>query len=208
MLENTLTPFNTFKSGLGFDIDRVSLEATASNYLNLGVRSQYFDRSMVLSLVMAEIYGFARECYYPTFTNRQNAYLKMPHPSWRFLKGAFYETIFLLIVGIILYFAFLSIGKENWGAISSVLVAGLWFISTAWMAISTPFYWLNRSKTRKQTTKLISEMLSVHAALDSVGGLSAKHIRERAKHAADAGVVWPAPLFTLLEDVERRGGIL
>lgn len=49
-------------------------------------------------------------------------------------------------------------------------------------------------------------MLGLYAEMNSDGPISAKHIRETAQKAADKGVVWPGPLFALLDDVVARTG--
>ncbi|MBC6445247.1 MAG: hypothetical protein GDA50_07470 [Alphaproteobacteria bacterium GM202ARS2] len=45
----------------------------------------------------------------------------------------------------------------------------------------------------------------IYAALEGECGLSVRHIRHLAEHAATAGVIWPPTLFRLLDDIEKRG---
>jgi hypothetical protein len=57
--------------------------------------------------------------------------------------------------------------------------------------------------------KLIEAMLTTYTGLDGDGTVSSRRIREVAAKAGDAGVVWPAPLFALLDDnIGRSGGLL
>jgi hypothetical protein len=51
-------------------------------------------------------------------------------------------------------------------------------------------------------------MATIYNELRSDGPISAEYIRDRAKQATDEGVVWPAPLFALLDDTVRRTGRL
>ena len=46
-------------------------------------------------------------------------------------------------------------------------------------------------------------MLSTYSALTSSGPIRI-HVQEKVKTAAEKGVVWPAPLFALLDDIVRR----
>ena len=57
-----------------------------------------------------------------------------------------------------------------------------------------------------KAAKLLSEMNGVYCELAPSGPYSARHIEHRARSAADKGVVWPAPLFALLDDINNRGG--
>jgi hypothetical protein len=64
----------------------------------------------------------------------------------------------------------------------------------------------------KAVTRKLSECM-VHAAkayqcLDDSPSISARYVRDMAMHAAKNDVVWPNILFVLLDDVEKRGGVL
>jgi hypothetical protein len=56
--------------------------------------------------------------------------------------------------------------------------------------------------------KLTQQMSICYSALDSHGTISAPHVRESLAVSAQKGVVWPAPLYALLDDVMARGGKL
>jgi hypothetical protein len=48
--------------------------------------------------------------------------------------------------------------------------------------------------------------LTVILNLNHTGPVSARRLLERVKVAADKGVVWPRPLYALLDDVMARTG--
>lgn len=65
---------------------------------------------------------------------------------------------------------------------------------------------LKLGKSKNTILGLLSQMNGVYVELRSDGPISGRHIEERARKAADAGGVWPAPLFGLLDDINRRDG--
>ncbi|MFN9358536.1 MAG: hypothetical protein ACK55V_11825 [Alphaproteobacteria bacterium] len=54
--------------------------------------------------------------------------------------------------------------------------------------------------------RLLFLMQDVYRNLHSHGPISASFVLSRLRHAADRGVVWPAPLMALLDDINKRGG--
>jgi hypothetical protein len=51
-------------------------------------------------------------------------------------------------------------------------------------------------------------MIHVYSELGSEGALSTKRIREVVSRAGDGGVVWPGPLYAILDDNIGRIGLL
>jgi hypothetical protein len=51
-------------------------------------------------------------------------------------------------------------------------------------------------------------MTATYGELADGGVVSTRRLREVASSAADAGVVWPGPLFAVLDDNISRGGKL
>jgi hypothetical protein len=51
-------------------------------------------------------------------------------------------------------------------------------------------------------------MLYCYGELNSNGPISARRLLERLKSASEKGVVWPAPLYALIDDVMARTGRL
>ena len=66
--------------------------------------------------------------------------------------------------------------------------------------------WRNQYKARKQTRDLLIAMAHTYRELDGDGQVSTRRLREVAVRAADQGVVWPKPLFLLLDDNIARSG--
>ncbi len=59
---------------------------------------------------------------------------------------------------------------------------------------------------RRRVRKLLVTMSTLYNELKSDGPISAQYARERAGDAAKQGVVQPAPLFALLDDIISRSG--
>jgi hypothetical protein len=78
-----------------------------------------------------------------------------------------------------------------------------WFaVLISWFLLSNvllfPFRW---------KTKLLP-MIRTYSELESWGAVSSRRVREVAVKAAEKGVVWPGPLFAILDDNIARGGVL
>jgi len=97
----------------------------------------------------------------------------------------------------------IGLGTAEW--ISGV--CGFLFLALA--SVSTfalPFWWLAQAKARRNVRKLLSIMTTLYNEQRSDGPISAQYVRDRAVDASKQGVVWPAPLFALLDDVNSRTG--
>jgi len=107
-----------------------------------------------------------------------------------------------LVVGL---FALGAWAAESWvwwtvGCLIGVIVVwqllGLAFLPSAWR---------RQAQQRKRTHDLMSSMLGVYANLGAHGPASAAFIRKQCEEASTKGVVWPASLFALLDDIQARG---
>ena len=56
--------------------------------------------------------------------------------------------------------------------------------------------------------KTLLPMVRTYSELESWGAVSSRRVHEVAVKAADKGVVWPGPLFAVLDDNIARGGVL
>ena len=72
--------------------------------------------------------------------------------------------------------------------------------------VTLPFAWRHQRKSRGKVRDLLSVMVSTYSELAGDGQISARRLREVAVRAADLGVVWPAPLFLILDDNIARTG--
>ncbi len=101
---------------------------------------------------------------------------------------------------------------SSWGYLSNLALSGflLWIADGAWWAIAIAFLfvtgpiWAPLIDKRAKTTRRILQ--SMAAAYRTLGGpvSSVREIRRELEAARDAGVVWPTPLWVLLEDIEMR----
>lgn len=188
--------------------DRSSLELLAGRYLALPFRSGAFERSLVEKLIETEFYSYADEVmnapHIPGINEPPILRQKGPILTWAMARG----INLLVLLGVAAIAWVLSVL-----GVHEAIVIGLYAIlfivflaDMVWATINLPGYWLRTRAAKKRAISLIDAMAGVYAAMSSDGPISAAHIRERATQAANLGVVWPAPLFALLGDVERRSG--
>jgi hypothetical protein len=88
------------------------------------------------------------------------------------------------------------------------ILVGLFLLSLLVSTISVPFAWYHQRKSKRKVRDLITAMANTYSELSGDGQISARRLREVAARAADAGVVWPNPLFPILDDNIARTGRL
>lgn len=188
--------------------DRSTLEETVGSYLALGFRSPLLDRLFVDALVAMELVAFHREMLYaPTLgLPGFKPPLKRPHALTTFARNLANHTI-VLVVGLALYFY--GHGGASWGELVA-LVGALSVLYALCMMIANviwlPINWRFTSATKGLALDFISHINMVYLQLNSSGPISAQFIHSRVVSAAEKGVVWPAPLMALLDDINKRGG--
>jgi hypothetical protein len=67
---------------------------------------------------------------------------------------------------------------------------------------------LTELRKRGGRSKLLLAMYWCYNAMNGDGPISAQYIREQLGKAAEKSVVWPAPIYALLDDVMTRSGRL
>ncbi len=67
-----------------------------------------------------------------------------------------------------------------------------------------PKVWLANRNAKHTVEGLLNHISLTYSALTSDGPISVQHVSGLANRAAEAGVVWPGPLFVLLEDIKGR----
>jgi hypothetical protein len=97
------------------------------------------------------------------------------------------------------------IGETAAGWTTGICVA-LFLLLSAISTFALPFSWHTQIKARQKVRDLLLAMNTIYDELRSDGPISAQHIRGRANSAAQIGVVWPAPLFAMLDDIIARTG--
>jgi hypothetical protein len=173
-------------------LPKLELEGLAGAYLQLSYRVDALDRLLVDLLMATEIFAFADE---------MKPLLKpsLPLPLKWLLSNATTLLVGLSIAALTLWLAPGSTAGHWVAGIVAVLTLG----SVAWSLIVFPFVYPAARRQRQKFDGVIAGMRDAYAAM---GGspASVRHVRERVQHAIDAGVVWPAPLMALLDDIEGR----
>jgi hypothetical protein len=189
-------------------LGRQDIEAVVGSYLRLPYRSQPIDRMLVDLLIALELYGYGNEVLNPVYIEgitpkpplKQSAVL-----GWLTEIGL--SLAIWIVVALVLWgLSALHILPEDWVWGGNALLALLFFGNAAWTTAHLPHAMLKLRKSKKTILGLLNQMNGVYVELRSDGPISGRHIEERARKAADAGVVWPAPLFALLDDINRRDG--
>jgi hypothetical protein len=191
-------------------LDRHDVEGVAERYLSGPLRSQLFDRTLVDMLLAREVYQFGDEMFHP-FTMPglpARSPLKWPHPLWAFVRDSFVNAVVLGGIGLLTNWAMSNGVIGNWGNWLIGICFILWLIATLLQFVLIPWVWSRRSKARKKTLELMEAMLTTYSQLQSDSVISAQHVLDMVKSSAAIGVVWPSPVYVVLEDVVRRGGRL
>lgn len=202
-------PIDLIKTDKVPRIDRMSLESVVGDYLDLPYRSQAMDRTLMRGLIAAEMYAFGDEMFnektFGLFPARSP--MKQTHAFFGYLRNNLFNG--LLFAGIAGVGLVLSSGKiiseSAAGWIVGICVSlFLFFAATSTLAL--PYLWFKQVKARRRVRDLLATMTTLYNEQRSDGPISANYIRERANNASRQGVVWPAPLFALLDDIISRTG--
>jgi hypothetical protein len=167
-------------------LDRARIEEAATLYLGLPFRSPWLDRLLVDLLMATQLFSFGQG---------GRTMVKSGTPR-QWLQGRIYSAAFWAIV------ALAALTLDRWGWISSVaaatalLSAALLFILET--ALSVPVL--------LRQARLFAAICEAYRPLGGVGPLHARTFAEGVAAAAAAGVVWPKPLYRILDDIHRRGG--
>lgn len=190
-------------------IDRSSLESAVDDYLALPYRSRAMDRLLIKVLVAVEFYAYGDEMINPKYSlfGSHASPLMQRHVLLAYLRG--------LLVNSIIFGGIAALGlwaaSDGWiGEVTAGwtggICAALFLLLSAISSFALPFSWRTQIKARRNVRSLLSEMNTIYNELRSDGPISAQHIRDRANSTTQIGVVWPAPLFTMLDDVIAHTG--
>jgi hypothetical protein len=190
-------------------IGRSDLEGVVDDYLALPYRAPALDRFLVRGLIAAELYAFGDEMLneetFGLFPARSP--LRQRHALLSYLRG---QLVNGALFGGIAALALWSSSSGLIGPSTAEWIIGVCgFLFLALASVSTfalPFWWLAQAKARRKVRNLLSIMLTLYNEQKSDGPISAQYVRDRAEDASKQGVVWPAPLFALLDDVISRTG--
>lgn len=198
------------KSKRAPDMNRFEIESAVSQYLDEPWRCERLDRLLVDLLVAVELVAFTNEAiHHPGWAPdlvRQSP-LRQKHPLRLFLGEVILEYVCVgAVCGGLYWLTLQGWMSDGWAfGIGGVIVA-LMLLYQIYMLFHLPFEWHQHNKNKNEVVDRIGSMLLVYSALKSDGPISARHIVQRLNDTAKDGVVWPAPVFTLLDDIERRSG--
>jgi hypothetical protein len=168
------------------------------------------DRALVRILIAMELYAFGDE-----MLNEEN-FVVFPGRS-PLKQHLFVRYLFGVASNAIFFGGIAAIGlwmrSRDWIGDNGTLwiVGACAFLFLLLSAISTlylPGAWYRVRKARKRVLQLLMAMAATYSEACSNGPISARRIHELIAKTANDGVVWPAPLFALLDDVMARSGRL
>jgi hypothetical protein len=177
-------------------ISRLDVEEAAAEYFALPYRVDGLDRLLTDMLMAAEMFAFADE---------MQPQLKQKLPTglswlWNNLKSL---VIGLSIAGVLVWLA----PDSNVALWIAGIVAGVMVLSVGFSLVVFPFAYPGVRAQRQKFHATVMGMVDAYTALDG-SPASVPHIRKLVDRATGSGVVWPAPLMALLDDIaERRKAI-
>lgn len=190
-------------------IDRFALTSATTKYLSLPIRSQRMDRMLVDALIADEIIAFADQ-----MLKRPNVSLGISggeltkgHPLWRFIKGQSKTIFYVAVVPCILLFGVSQIFEigGNWLFLFGLLFAGVALLGLLFGTMFLPWFWISETRRKNKILKMLDAMNGVHTEVVCGGLTSARHIRRRLEKTCDEGIIWPAEVFALVDDIVDRG---
>lgn len=193
-------------------MERYNIEEAATSYLALPYRAPLLERTLVDLLIALELYQYSKEMLEkPPIGLRwlnTGAPLTQKHVLRQYIGGWLSSGLILLGPA---YLAS-NFGPGLIGETASTWTAGiftvLFLLDRAFSTAILPVAWRGQYKARKQTRSLMTAMAHTYAELSGSGEVSTRRLREVAAKAADQGVVWPKPLFLILDDnIARKGRI-
>jgi len=192
-------------------IDRQQLHHVTGRYLDLPFREEMIDRILVDTLVVVELIAYGKEMvtkppknsYFPS-----RSPLHKPHVLRQYFVGLFSNLLVFCGPAALLIWLGLKETTGTWSFWAAAGLAVLFLLCCVLQIVSLPFAWRQQTKARTLTVDLLKAMVITYDELAAEGPASANRIYDLAADAAKLGVVWPPPLFALLDDVKRRTGRL
>lgn len=189
------------------EFSRYEIEQAAGAYIKGRVKTPTVDRLFVDLLIALEFAQFAdSQINAPHIPVLAPSVLKRkPIVEW------FLNRIVAAVLGLVGYSIFwglsvIGVFPEDWLWLVGLILVGLFLLEAAWAAIVLPKFWLTVRKVQRNVGEVLNQMSGTYAALASDGPISAQHVKGLVDRSTEAGVVWPAPLHVLLEDITARGG--
>jgi hypothetical protein len=188
------------------------VEGCATRYLELPYRVPSLERVIVDVLIAVEMYSYGEEMVAPEPDYLSGLAPRSPlrerHELLSYLRGNLISGVVLLGAAFLVHnFAHHVIGQltADWIA---VCLAALFVLGLSLSTLFLPNHLRQQYKSRKIVRKLMTTLVRTYSELGSEGALSARRIREAVTMAASDGVVWPGPLYAILDDNIARCGRL
>lgn len=201
-------PIEAIKAATAPDLDRPEIEATVTRYLELPYRATEIDRTLVDLLVAMELFAYGQETIggFSIPGVFSNSPLKRK-PIIEWLVGNLLAGVFALVIGGLFWLiSLIHLFPNDWLWGVGLILFVLTVLNFAWSTLWLPRTLWSVHKAKKLIVGLLGNMNGVYSELKSDGPISARHIEQRAQKTAEAGVVWPAPLFVMLDDINSRTG--
>lgn len=182
-------------------LDSYAITAATNAYLDLPLRSKELPRTLLELLVAERVFEKLRLLY-----GHPDSLLRRPHPFLEWLIGALSLSIFL---GAITFTA--DAVSSSVGDIWSTIRDGgrwLWAGLFALGLINLPFFWRGQARERQAAEHSLAPYIRFYAELGEQPPWSANHLWQAAHAASEKGAAWPAALYRLLDDSNKRDGIL
>ena len=96
-------------------------------------------------------------------------------------------------------------GEVGWVGLA-VAVACWIMISFLIALFALPAACRQHRKEKQHVAELLGSMVDAYRELGSAGPISVGRVRSLVDKAASIGVVWPGPLFAMLDDIGARSG--
>lgn len=187
--------------------DRRQLEATAGSYISSKYKFPALDRAYVDALVALEYYQFADSVFNAAHVPIIAPSLMKRRPIFEYVANIAMNIVGAVTIYLILWgLSAAGLFPERWLFGAALILFGLVAVSTFLGLIFLPRQWLAVAKVKKNWNAILLAMRDVYSALDSAGPVSIRHFRSLVDKSVSLGVIWPAPLFVLMDDIEARSG--
>lgn len=183
-----------------FVFDADELRIATQDYLEQSLRSKHFELTLIDALAAYELHEFWRYSH-----DKFHLSKKLPRelrplgPVEVFIKGAGWVAGICGVLAALVYY-FLP----NWGTIATWVIS---IVATILMllvsAIAISLNGQEMSEKRKYQ-HLLKQLIAGYYALPTDFPLSYREFRRVLEKTTDEGVSWPAAIFAILDDIERR----
>ena len=190
-------------------INSESLEQLVEDYVRQPVRSPSFERLVAEGLTSAEIFAFsATVLVTPKWHNLLGtSRIRGLHVVPATLLNIFFNVLVIGgLAAIAAYGESLSLLPGNILGWISAILAGVTALLVVLSIVTLPFNWWRQKKGRNKIVELLELMIHAYNELDATGPISATRFEKGLENATSKGVVWPAPLYVLVEDIKSKSG--